>query len=116
MDGVGISGFPFASLTVPMGSVAVVMVCCVVRLSAQSLVVSPGPMGQQTDWVWVCLPVPVGSRILLGCGDLLVGPYGLRVLYCKIWVGPMGSGVIWIFLDSPVPMGSGIVCVPLGCL
>ena len=45
MDGVGISGFPFASLTVPMGSVAVVMVCCVVRLSAQLLVVSLGPMG-----------------------------------------------------------------------
>ena len=45
MDGVGTSGSPFASLTVPTGSVAVVMVCCVVRLSAQLLVVSLGPMG-----------------------------------------------------------------------
>ena len=79
-------------------------------LSAQSLVVSLGPMGQQPGWVWLCLPDPVGSGILLGCGDLLVGPYGLRVLYCRTWLGPMGSGVVWLFLDSPVPMGSGIVC------
>ena len=45
MDGDGTSGSLFASLTVPMGSMALVMVRCVVRLSAQLLVVSLGPMG-----------------------------------------------------------------------
>ena len=73
-------------------------------------------MGSGVVGIFLDSPVPMGSGILLGCGDLLVGPYGPRVLYCKIWLGPMGSGVIWIFLDSPVPMGSWIVCVPLGCL